>query len=270
MKILHLTDTHFTRSEDLLQFPDEMVQIFKQQMSFEEKLHILTLLEDLGSFDFVVVTGDLVHECQEETYHAFFEIMKDCFGDVPVYYVTGNHDMNEAFLKARKESYDNHYVDYSFVKNDIHFIILDSSKAGETVGSFSVSQVNRLKNTLAENDLPKFIFLHHPLFGWKETDMYSIQNNQPVIDLLTQYNVLGLFTGHTHQLGIHVYQNLVQHTSYHFGFGINHKDVETVMEINDMTGYSVIEYDEKGILSIRPRLIQPIPKALFRMQRSIH
>ena len=268
MKLLHLTDTHFTRPEDLLQFPDELANVFKQQMSFEKKLHKIIAQEELDTFDFVVITGDLVHECKADAYEAYFNTLNETFGDLPIYFVTGNHDLNVEFYKARQESYQNNYFDYDFVRDGIHFIILDSSEDDRIIGSFTDKQVERLEATLAENKLPKFIFLHHPLFGWKESDIYSIQDSQAVTDLLTQYDIIGLLTGHTHQLGIHVHKNLVQHTSYHFGFGISHVNAANVMEINNLTGYSVIEYTEDQILSIRPRIIHPCPTPLFRLERS--
>lgn len=266
MKILHLTDTHYINEKSLISLPQILQDVLRNQHTFEEKLEILSSRENLKTFDLVVVTGDLVHESDKENYLELFQKMSNIFGKIPIFYALGNHDIKQEFKLANNEIYFEDFYDYSIEFENKHIIILDSAKIGESDGSTTPGQLEWLDMELNKNNLPKLIFLHHPILGGASYKKYSFNENKKILEILSKRNVLGVFNGHTHQPAVHTYNNINQFTSYCFGFGISHVNVDKVLEFNDMTGYTVIEVED--VLTVQPRLITPNVKPLVSINRS--
>ena len=62
--------------------------------------------------DFIVISGDLVHEGEEVDYHQFKKILDESRIQVPVLLALGNHDNKEAFCNVfeQKLTHGRYYI----------------------------------------------------------------------------------------------------------------------------------------------------------------
>lgn len=207
LKVLHLTDTHILSN---IKYSEDA--IFKH---FEEKNYstldslknvIKRDKQNFKDLDCVFVTGDLIHEGQEDDYRILKDFMESQF-NVPVFYVLGNHDRTEAFnLAFDFPTTDEEYY-YSTVFKGIRVIGLDSSHDNSGVGKVSNKQLSWLDKQMKEDTkIPTVILMHHPLKAKLSKDEANnedashmfLTNTDEVSDILHKGNVRAIFSGHTH------------------------------------------------------------------------
>lgn len=75
MKILHLSDTHYTRNID----DPELKPVLDAQVPLEKKFNQILEHENLDTFDLVMVTGDIVHEGTPEDYRTIKNLIERTF-----------------------------------------------------------------------------------------------------------------------------------------------------------------------------------------------
>lgn len=165
--------------------------------------------------DFIVLLGDNIDEMEKEAdlNHLKFidKIINQFNGEV--HYVLGNHDLGEL---AKKEFINNtsgkgEAPNYSFSKEDYHFIVLDANFRQDGVaysgGNFEwtdsyipSSQLNWLSGELEKSrteDRNVIIFIHQILTD--ENDPHGVKNASAIRNMLEQSgNVLAVFQGHNH------------------------------------------------------------------------
>ena len=146
----------------------------------------------------------------------------------PVYHVLGNHDMDsiskEDFLQhtsnhgdADKKTY------YSFICNDIKFIVLDANHNLDGTpydrGSFDWTkafipkdQVLWLQEELKEKDKPVVIFIHQLLDRFSDIGKaLCVSNADEIVSLLeANGNILAVFQGH-HHAGHYSFRNNIHY-----------------------------------------------------------
>jgi len=135
----------------------------------------------------------------------YFKTVKDEFdkSNCNVYYAMGNHDAESSaerdiFLSmtGREKAY------YSFDKNDLHFIVLDSllnnddSFSGKNAYHYSTLEIAWLQNDLANNTLPTFVIGHCRINDNTECDNASTIRTM----LGNDNNVVAYFCGHSHMI----------------------------------------------------------------------
>ena len=252
MKILQISDTHFSHHID----DEGLVNVLLEQVSIEEKFQQILNHEDLETFDFMVVSGDIVHEGTPEDYKTINDMIKDTFDPLPVYYCLGNHDQKPVFYDGMVLIAGQGNYDHDMVYQDVHFVFMDTAKSQSHSGIYDADQLEWLSQTLDKNNLPKMIFQHHPILGGKYFEGFTIEDAQPVLDILANYPIIGIFTGHTHSPAVNQRGNVLQYTSYALSFGIE-KQADGSQFFTDTCGYCVIEYDAIQGLTVAPRIIQP-------------
>lgn len=253
MKNLHLSDPHYASNIT----DPELKDVLLAQIPLSEKLDRIVNQEDLSTVDFVIVTGDLVHEGELSDYINVKKLLEEKFEDLPIYYTLGNHDKKELFYSGiQQESKKGNYDD-DFIINGMHIIILDSSKAQSHKGLFTDEQLDKLKDTLALNDLPKMLFMHHPIFGGEYFSGFTMEEGDSVLKILKGHPILGVFTGHTHSPAINVSQGILQYTNYALSFGLE-KLADGTQLFTNTCGYTMIEYSAEGELTLAPRVISPV------------
>lgn len=251
MKLLHLSDTHFTS-----QVTDpELAEVLKAQVSLSEKLDWILEQEDINELEAVIVTGDLVHEGAASDYILLEKLLAEKFTHKPLYYTLGNHDNKSAFYQGVLGQSLNSPYHYSFVLNGYHFVMIDSSKRHSHKGMVDSQDLQQIQAELEKNELPKLVFQHHPIFGSEYFAGFVFEDPQPLLDLLASYPILGIFTGHTHSPAWHTQDGLVQYTNYAISFGLEKVSDKSQLFTNT-NGYSVIEVNQENI-SVAPRLINP-------------
>ena len=257
MKILHLSDTHYTRDID----DPELKPVLDAQVPLEKKFNQILEQENLDTFDLVMVTGDIVHEGTLEDYRTIKNLIERTFSPLPIYFCLGNHDRKPVFYEGMTgESKDANY-DYDFEMDHFHIIVLDTAKNYSHSGILDSTQIEWLERTMAKNNHKKLIFQHHPIIGGIYFDQFTMEEPDEVLHLLNNSNVIGVFTGHTHSPAINIYQDLKQYTTYAVSFGLE-KVKDGTQHFTDTCGYSVIEYRDDSGLTVAPRIIQPVYKIL--------
>jgi 3',5'-cyclic AMP phosphodiesterase CpdA len=147
-----------------------------------------------GDCRLIIQTGDLVSTADEAHYRLNLIELKRAVRGLPVIIAPGNHDIRkngrklfERFIGARYQS---------FVLDSSYFIILDNA-----LNPPNKKQILWLKKTLeASSEMTHiFVFLHRPIISWPGGPSERLtKKHAEVLQLLRQYPVDAVFTGHWH------------------------------------------------------------------------
>ena len=122
------------------------------------------------ALDFVLLTGDLVHEGEEEDYKALKRLLEEKLPGVLLCCAMGNHDHRLAFRRGflgENTEDAGPYLAYTQVKG-LGIITLDSPYLHGTDGTLPPDQLEFLRKSL-EQKTPRgnIVILHHPGGLWK-------------------------------------------------------------------------------------------------------
>ena len=162
---------------------------------------------------FVVICGDLVNKPGDPVQIAEYKrIAAKLDGNIKLYSVSGNHDVENAPTAESLRLYKRYFGDdyYTFRSGNILGIILNSSliKDPSLSPSEAAAQLLWLERSLveAQNSGAKniMVFMHHSLFLNKpdEPDEYfniSLERRKVYLDLFKKYGVRQVFAGHYHR-----------------------------------------------------------------------
>ena len=247
LRFAHISDTHLTGpgSSPFLQ------QVAREVRDPWENLK--DCLDQLQgeNLDFVLLTGDLVHEGEEAEYRELKAVLEEKLPGIPLCCAMGNHDHRRAFRRGflgQDTEDDGPYLAYTQVKG-LGIITLDSPYLYGTEGTLPPDQLAFLQESLERMPLRgNIVILHHPVVGqqiWgpmKAPEEYSM--------LLKKGEVRGVFAGHLH-CSFHGWWGGVPHyTAGSLAFGINmeaHKAVYT-----DQWCYHLCQMDGEGKVSFWP------------------
>lgn len=175
---------------------------------------------------FFILCGDLIHgmpgtpwrEAQE---HDLKDVLKDVNSDIPVLFVSGNHDLGNTPTPETIDDYCRQWGDdyFSFWVGGVFFLVLNSqlffdhSKCPE----LKKSQDAWLRDQLAVAEKRKckhaIVFQHIPLFlktPDEENDYFNLEKSVRR-DLLEKFHKAGIkvvFSGHYHRNAGGVYKDL--------------------------------------------------------------
>ena len=162
---------------------------------------------------FVVVCGDLVHDASDRAQIGeLVRITSLLDDDIPMHFVSGNHDVGEAPTSESIALYRHRFGpdNYSFDHGDSHFAIINSSVAfdptyvsGEwdRIVQFLVDDLGTARRRGAQHIV---LFTHHPLFreGASETDSrWTVpgERRQVIVGILRDFDASAVFAGHLHR-----------------------------------------------------------------------
>ena len=163
--------------------------------------------------DFVVICGDMVHNSDsEEQFQELTRISRLLNEEIKLYWVAGNHDVGDKPTRAGLAKYKEQFgeYNYSFQEENSYFIVLNSSICYDP-GSVPDEWDNLISFLEKELQIAasvqkrhKIIFMHHPLYlnDPNEGDNYFVipsVRRAKIIDLITEYDVSAVFTGHLHR-----------------------------------------------------------------------
>jgi DNA repair exonuclease SbcCD nuclease subunit len=165
--------------------------------------------------DFVVICGDLVNKPGDPTQEqAFLKVCKQLDKSIPLFLVSGNHDVTNTPTTQSIEHYTSVMGrDYnSFDRHNCHFIVLNSTVLWkpQNAPSQQEAQLAWLRKDLAEVKSRRappthtVVFEHHSLFLEKadEPDQYfnlPMEIRRPLLDLFHASGVKNIFAGHYHR-----------------------------------------------------------------------
>ena len=163
--------------------------------------------------DFVVICGDMVHDPNsKDQFLELIRISRLLKEEIKLYWVAGNHDVGNSPTKAGLNEYRKRFgeYNYSFQKKNCYFIVLNSAicydpqlvpDEWDILISFLERELQLAVSSQYEH---KLIFMHHPLYIYdpSEDDSYLAipsERRSKIINLITEYEVSVVFTGHLHK-----------------------------------------------------------------------
>ncbi len=245
LRFAHISDTHFDCAG-----ASPFVKALSKEYSTKQKL--IDLLVSLPSLDFILLTGDLVHEGEAEDYSEYRQIFDTYAPSTPLFCTLGNHDQRPQFAKGfLGMDMDNRPYLYSQTHKDLRVVCLDSAFDYGTDGHISSSQIEWLEEAL---NVPygrgTIVLSHHPLIS--ETAGLAAKVNQDFGKVVKNSDIIGFFNGHIHTSRYSFYLNKPHVTAESMSFGIDMADGEAVY--SNRTGYNLCFIEGKEI-SVASRVI---------------
>jgi len=194
-----------------IQFTDPQFGMIEGNKGFSEETKLMEKAVDAINRlnpQFVVVTGDLVHDGKDrKQIEEFKRIINLINKRVPVYLLPGNHDIGQ---EATDDAIHNYMEDYgydcfSFQVNNSCFIGINTqiiwAKRTEKEQSQLIWMEKIFENSQKCNH--RIVFGHHPFFvnSPDEPDKYQnipMERRSIYLDLFRKYNVGNMYVGHLH------------------------------------------------------------------------
>lgn len=189
LQLLQLTDLH------LFGTPDRRMLGMNTRDSF---LGVLDLaLQHKSPIDFILCTGDLVHDESAEGYQFLGEQLRAT--GIPFACIPGNHDDTRLIATHCQSTSQQTRIQIG----QWQIILLNSQKPGCVEGHVDDTQLRRLQTELqAHPDLFSMICLHHPLveINSQWIDTLRCDNGDQVLAAIASHrNVKLVCWGHAHQ-----------------------------------------------------------------------
>jgi predicted phosphohydrolase len=166
--------------------------------------------------DFILLNGDIIEgtRTSAEIGRMELSLVDNLFNRTKIdkYWVAGNHDLRSVDKEQWKKALDIDYLHKSFDVGNYKIIILDGNFAkddsdiapglGYTRGKVSQKQLEWLKNELEKTDKRVIVFMHYPPLRDIEAKINQalLYNAREIQTILSQYDVLTVFSGHIEDL----------------------------------------------------------------------
>ncbi|MDA1348790.1 MAG: metallophosphoesterase [Chloroflexi bacterium] len=211
--------------------------------------------------EFVVTCGDMCNDKDDPTdeYAELMRITGKLSKSIPMYWVSGNHDITNEPTQESLSRYRKLYGDdlYSFDREDSHFVVLNSTVCQEPsqVWDEWEKQVEFLTSDLMEargkGSRHIVVFTHHPPFltSVNEADSWLVlprERRRVLIDLFVKYGVSHVFAGHWHRNHYSYFGDLqiVATSSVGFPLGNDPSGLRIVKVYDDRMEHEFYGFDE--------------------------
>lgn len=195
-KFIHLTDTH-------LACPGQQLYGLDPQARLDAA--ITDINRHHADAAFAVVTGDLTHWGEPESYANFSEAMAAL--KMPYVAMVGNHDKRVACLDGLKAAPrdPNGFVQGTRQTEHGLFVFLDTLDETSHAGEMCARRLAWLADKLAAApaDMPLVVFMHHPPFavGVHAMDEIALKQSGEFAEVIAPYRarIRHIFFGHVHR-----------------------------------------------------------------------
>ncbi len=196
MKIIHLTDTHFGHTGQM---------IYQRSPVPALKNAVASINAEHGDAEMVVITGDLAHAGHPDAYANLAQTLSEL--NMPYHLVIGNHDHRPTvseFFKDFKLDENGFAQQAIAIKNGL-FLLLDTVKEGTHAGYYCQQRFEWLERQLTQaGDTPVYLCMHHAPFdtGIPSMDVIGLdkQHSRQLGELLAGFpQVKHIFFGHYHR-----------------------------------------------------------------------
>jgi 3',5'-cyclic AMP phosphodiesterase CpdA len=204
-----------------IQITDPQFGMFEKNLGFEKE----TLLFEKGVIkinqlqpDFLVVTGDFVHDQNSEAQiNEFKRLVSVIKSEIPVYLIPGNHDVgmipDEQSLKEYRKNYGADR--FSFIHKGSSFVGFNTSLIKGKLESAEEKQYKWIKKQIEKGKSNEHIilFCHYPFFikNVDEPTAYAnidLEYRKKYLDLFEANNVDVVFSGHHHNNNLKTYGSM--------------------------------------------------------------
>lgn len=194
-----------------IQITDPQFGMFEKNKSFEKETELfrkaVACINKLSP-DFIVVTGDFVHNQNSEAQiNEFKSMVAKINSEIPVYYSPGNHDVGKIPDKqSLKKYYENYGKDrFSFDHKGSAFIGFNTSLIKGNLTKQEQKQYKWLKKQIAnsKNSDHIMLFCHYPFFikNVDESTAYAnidLEYRKKYLEMFNANEVSTVFSGHHH------------------------------------------------------------------------
>lgn len=263
MRFLHLSDSHFRENYQTNDFTATMFSKTQNpRLALEQLLQNLPLMD----YDFVLLTGDLVHEGEISDYQALRKMLDHYLPTTPYFFCRGNHDRRAVFFEGMGvEANDSQeYLNCTEIRG-LRIISLDSAQDDHHEGKISDSQLAQLEKWLAKPaEKGTILLVHHPL-AWEDP---AIATKLPTgfEEVIAKSDIIGIFVGHIHQASSGEFAGKKQIMAEALSFGVD--EFPDYSLFTDRTGYTSCSLKE-GKLYTYQYLLSPQQSELGRMDKPI-
>lgn len=194
MKFIHLTDPHVI-SGNLPLYGRDPAAGLAAAVADINALH--------ADAELVVVTGDLTNWAERSSYETVAEILDPL--TMPCVLILGNHDDRANYREVFDDGLDDGRGFIQGVQQTSvgTFVFLDTHEPGSAGGTFCSERRAWLEKTLAANDGPLFLFMHHPPFpvGIAYMDNIALADQEAFAAIVKPHasRIRHLFFGHVHR-----------------------------------------------------------------------
>jgi 3',5'-cyclic-nucleotide phosphodiesterase len=244
--IIHISDTHFTPAGQPDAFNQQVNPFYKFDLVFSDIAKMAT------KPDFIVITGDLVHEGQAGDYVRLKALIDEESDQlkVPIFVVLGNHDRTAAFYDGFLDRPPDSKYYYKLTLGGLDNYFLDTTFEDLEPGYLDAKQLDWLWTQLeAHPRQPALIFMHHPLAAAALSQMrFSVlQNSTDLLNVCKAGNVKGIFAGHIHFPATYTTAGILNAVADSSAYHIDCRDPHHHY-VNDAVGYNIIRVtDDQGI-----------------------
>ena len=194
LKFIHLTDCHVAANGGTVygKRPVDRLRAAIDSINVEHK-----------DADFLVITGDLTHNGDDDAYVALSRELRRL--TIPSHLLVGNHDDARAFGYHFP---DTQRCEYGFIQGSKRTpfglcLFLDTSEKGTSVGHYCEKRRSWLEGVLGETDGPVMLFMHHPPFsvGIPDTDDSKLHEVDAFWQIIKPHRerIRHIFVGHAHR-----------------------------------------------------------------------
>lgn len=172
--------------------------------------------------DFLLLTGDLVHDGKPEGYAWLFETLNQT--RLPFACIAGNHDgtleINTHLPFEQRQFlptvFDTRLMDCQKINLDNwQLLLLNSAVPAQPYGHLNDKQLTWLEHTLAQESKPTIIAMHHHPIAVRSAwiDAYMLDNAADFWKKVDKYpHVHTVLCGHVHQAHTLYHQHIAVHT----------------------------------------------------------
>lgn len=250
LRFIHMSDIHYLRNYADYGFE----ALIAKQRHPKENLCACIRREKEKGLDFVLITGDLIHEGEDGDYQALRDLLDEQLGAIPYIALPGNHDKREAFCRGFLGVEPGKQLDMVYYILGLRIIVLDT---GRTVnGRITKEQMEWLKNLLSETSKEGSILaFHHPLIV-NQDDLPSATYDKELCEIIAASDILGIFCGHTHHNYVSQFATVPYFTADSMAFTMN--SVKDGLLFEDYVAYNLMQLQD-GILSAQVKQVIPAP-----------
>lgn len=252
VQFAHISDTHYNRSYSKSTMTKNFAATGSPTEKFIRAMQLVKAYQDKP--DFVLITGDLVHEGTAEEYREYRTLYDTYLPGIPLVAVPGNHDSRQAFCEVMLEKpYTGQPLDYTCQQAGIKIIVLDSG-TGSGKGKVSPAQMLWLEEALKEpGENGTILTIHQPFttgFSWLDTEVPAGFGEI----LAGKADVI--LCGHTHIPDLSHFYGITQITAGGIGFGVDREDKTLLM--SNQASFHICSMQEKK-LNMKWVLAAPAP-----------
>ncbi len=225
LALIFIVGNAFSQKNDapwiFIQITDPQFGMFENNEGFEKE----TILYEKAVAainklipDFVVVTGDFVHNSKSGSQiNEFKRITSKINPEIPVYYTPGNHDLGSVPDKQSISKYKKDYGNdkFAFTHKGAGFIGFNTSYIKADLQPDEQKQYKWLTRKLEKSRKANHIilFCHYPFFNQSVDEPEAYSNIGPeyrkkYLSLFESHKVAAVFSGHYHNNALNTYNGV--------------------------------------------------------------